>query len=168
MVPANACWYVFYTRPNTEKVIYTELMKRQYEAFLPVVKSLHRWRNRQRKIVAKVLFPGYIFVKTVEAEIYNIVQITHIVRCVKTGDRPAVVPEDDIRCIERMLTMEQDVYTNPDLTEGEHVRVARGPLAGYEGMLVKRKGKARFCIQLNDIRQCACIEISTSMLEKVR
>lgn len=162
----NNNWYVFYTRPNTEKVVYNELLKRRYDAFLPMVKTLHRWKNRQKKIVSKVLFPGYIFVRTTESEIFNIEQVPRIVYCVKSGDRPSIVPGRDINCIEQMLALGLEVFTEHNFTEGEHVRVVRGPLAGYEGLLIKQRGKARFCIQLNDIEQCACIDISASMLEK--
>ncbi len=162
----NNNWYVFYTRPNAEKAVCNELLIRQYDAFLPMVKTLHRWKNRQNKIVSKVLFPGYIFVRTTESEIFNIEQVPRIVYCVKSGDRPSIVPGRDINCIELMLSLGQEVFTEHDFTEGERVRVARGPLAGYEGILIKQKGKARFCIQLQDIKQCACIDIRVSMLEK--
>ncbi|MDX9774116.1 MAG: UpxY family transcription antiterminator [Bacteroidales bacterium] len=161
-------WYVFYTRAHAEKVVYNELLKRHYDAFLPEVKSPRRWKNRQKGIVFRVLFPGYIFVRTIEADIYNVVHVPKIVRCVKCSDRPAVVPDSDIRCIELMLDLGQEVFTAHDFIEGEHVRVVRGPLAGYEGILAKSRGISRFCIQLNDINQYACIDISVSMLEKVR
>jgi len=163
---ANTNWYVFYTHPRSEKVVCNELLKRHYCVFLPLVKTLRRWKNRQNKMVLRVLFPGYIFVKTTGPEIFNIEQIPNIVYCVRFGQRPAVVPERDIDCIEKMLTLGQDVFTDHDFAEGEHARVVHGPLAGYEGILVKRRGKTRFCIQFKDIKQCACIEIHTSMLEK--
>lgn len=161
-------WYVFYTRPHAEKVVHNELLKRQYDVFLPMVKTFRLWKNRQKGTVYKVLFPGYIFVKTIESEIYDVLYIRKIVRCIKCGDRPAVVPGTVISCIKIMLEMGQEVFTSQDFTEGEHVRVISGPLTGYEGILVKRKGKTRFCIELNHIRQCACIDISASMLEKIR
>ncbi len=160
-------WYVFYTRPNSEKVVYNKLLKRTYDVFLPMVKTVNHWNNRQRKIVSKVLFPGYIFVKTIRAGIPGIEQLPGVVYCVRCGDRPAIVPEKDIMCIEQMVTLGQEVYTERDFKKGEHVRVVNGPLTGFEGILVKRRGKSRFCIQLKDIEQCACIDIHSSMLEKV-
>lgn len=163
---ANTSWYVFYTRPRSEKVVFNELVKRQFCVFLPLIKTFRRWKNRQNKLVSRVLFPGYIFVKTSGSEIFNIEQIPNIVYCVRFGQRPAVVPERDIECIEQMLALDQEVYTGHDFDEGEHVRVVRGPLAGYEGLLITHRGKHRFCIQLKDIRQCACIDIHASMLEK--
>ena len=166
MESTNTNWYVFYTRPNTEKVVFNELLKRQYDVFLPMVKTLNHWNNRQKKIVSKVLFPGYIFVKTNGIGILNIEMLQRVVYCVRCGERPAVVPDRDIKCIEQMVILGQEIYTEPGFTGGEHVRVARGPLKGFEGILIKRRGKSRFCIQLNDIKQCACIDIQASMLEK--
>lgn len=85
-----------------------------YEAFLPLVKTLNHWKNRQNKLVSKVLFPGYVFVRSAESEIFNIEQIPKIVYCVRCGERPAVVPDRDIKCIEQMLTLGQEVFSEHD------------------------------------------------------
>ena len=163
----NYNWYVFYTYPNAEKVVYKELLRRQYNAFLPMVKALHKWKNRQKKVVSEVLFPGYILVKTTEPETFNIVQIPKIIKCVKSGDHPGIVPCRDIKCIKLMLELGQKIFVEHGFSGGEQVKVTRGPLSGYKGILVKRKGKNRFGIQLNDLNQCAYIEIPASMLEKL-
>ena len=160
-------WYVFYTYPKAEKVVCKELLKRQYDVFLPMVKSLREWRNRQRKWVSEVLFPGYIFVRTTESEIFNIIQIPKIVTCVKSGDRPGIVPEKDIKCISLMLGLGKEIFVEDGFSEGEQVKVVWGPLSGHQGVLVKRKGKNRFGIRLNEIHQSAYIEIHTGMLEKL-
>jgi hypothetical protein len=49
-------WYVLYTTPRAEKVVFLELQKRRYEAFLPMTRTLHVWKNRQKKLVDEVLF----------------------------------------------------------------------------------------------------------------
>jgi transcription antitermination factor NusG len=165
---ANAVynWYVFYTCPNAEKVVCNELLKRKYDVFLPLVKTLRYWKNRQKKMVSKVLFRGYILVRTTEPEIFNIVQISRIVYCVKSGGRPGIVPDKDVECIKRMLASGNEISTEHNFTNGEHVKVVWGPLTGCEGILLKRRGKNRFGILLKDINQCACIEIHTNMLAK--
>jgi|WetSurMetagenome_2_1015567.scaffolds.fasta_scaffold02164_9 transcription antitermination factor NusG len=163
---ADNNWYVFYTRPNAEKAIVNRLLMKKYAAYLPLVKILRHWRNRQNKFVSRPLFRSYVFVRTIESEIYDIIRLRGILRCVKCGDRFSIVPDKDIRCIEQMLALRQQIYAEYDFTEGEHVRVISGPLTGYEGLLIKRKGKNRFGIVFDDIKQCACIDIDVSMLEK--
>jgi len=167
MKTANYNWYVFYTRPNAEKVVYNELLNRHYDAFLPLVKTLHRWKNRQRKFVSKVLFRGYVFVRTAEHEIFNIIHIPKIIFCVKCGDRYSVLRDKDVKCLEQMLVLTHDIYKELDFADGERVMVTKGPLTGYEGMLFKRKGKNRFGVLFDDIKQCACIDIDAAMLEKI-
>jgi transcription antitermination factor NusG len=164
---ANNNWYVFYTRPNAEKVVYNELLGRKYNAFLPLVKTLHHWRNRQRKFVSRVLFRGYVFVRTSESEIFNIVHIPKIIFCVKCSDRYSIVPDRDIKCIEKMLTLGKEIFKEYDFTEGEYVRVISGPLEGFEGLLIRKKGKTRFGVLFDDIKQCACIDIDITVLKKV-
>ena len=167
MCNANNNWYVFYTRPNAEKVVYNELLSRQYDVFLPVVKTLHQWKNRQRKFVSKVLFRNYIFVRITEYEIFTIVHIPKIIFCVKCGDRYSVVPDRDIKCIEKLLNLGQEIFKEYDFSEGEHVKVIWGPLTGFEGLLIKNKGKNRFGVLFGGIKQCACIDIDVAILEKI-
>jgi len=167
MNATNYNWYVFYTRPNSEKVVYNELINRRYEAFLPLVKTLHQWKNRQKKFVSKVLFRGYVFSRTAEFEIFNILHIPKIIFCVKCGDRYSIIPDKDVKCLEQMLVLGQDIFKEPDFNKGEHVMVIKGPLTGYEGLLLKRKNKTRFGVLFDDIKQCACIDIDVTMLERI-
>jgi transcription antitermination factor NusG len=165
---ANYNWYVFYTRPKSEKVVCQELERRQFSTFLPTVKSLRRWKNRQSKVISEVLFPGYVFVRAAEWEITGIEQVSGVVYCVRCGDRPALVQERDISCIERMLSTGQEVFVDDDFTAGESVKVTGGLLDGYEGVLLSKKGRFRFCVLLKDIGQCVSIDIHVSLLRKVR
>ena len=57
---AKTKWHVFYTYPRTEKKVYADLISMGYDVFLPQVKTLREWKNRRRKWIDKVLFPGYI------------------------------------------------------------------------------------------------------------
>lgn len=160
-------WYVFYTCPRAEKIVYHDLIEKKYEAFLPVVKTLRIWKNRQRKFIEIPLFPGYIFVNTLIHEVYNIKRLPKIATCVMTGDKPSVVSCDDIDVIKKMLSLEQDVEVSTEFFEGEKVKIVYGPLAGHNGILIKQKGKTRFGIQLKEINHTVLIDICTNVLDKV-
>ena len=159
-------WYVFYTAPRAEKAVNDELHQRGYESFLPLHKTFRVWKNRQRKMIYNPLFPGYIFARSKENEIYNILQTPKICTCIKCDNKPSAVPEKIIEGIRLMLGLEQDIFVEHDFTEGEHVRIVQGPLSGYQGILVKKKGKCRFGIQLKEINQVVSIDIQASMLER--
>lgn len=135
-------WCVFYTFPRAEKVVSNELQHRHYEVFLPLTKTLHSWKNRQKKIVFSVLFPNYIFVNTTESEIYNILQVPKICACIKCGNEPCIISNTDIEGIELIIKIGREVFVEQqDLSKGQNVRIIRGLLSGYQGVLTDRKGK---------------------------
>lgn len=159
-------WYVFYTAPRAEKVIQKELILRGYEVFLPIIKTMRIWKNRQRKIVEQVLFESYIFVNTEEKYLHKICQTPKIVTFIQCGGKPSKI---NIKCIEgikQMLNLHQEISVEPIFTEGEEVQIISGPLTGYEGILVKQKSKTRFGIQLKEINQTVFINVCTRIVEK--
>ena len=159
-------WYVFYTAPRAEKVIRRELEFRGYEVFLPITKTLRIWKNRQKKMVDKVLFPSYIFVNTEESYLYKICQTPKIMTFIHCDGKPSKINFNCIEGIKRMVNLEQEISVESNFSEGENVKIICGPLAGYEGILVKQKSKNRFGIQLKEINQTVFIDICTSVVEK--
>ena len=160
-------WYIFYTYPKTEKVIYQDLIEREYDAFLPLVKTLRVWKNGQKKMVTTPLFPSYIFVRIFEQDIYSISHFPKVVKCLSCGAKPSTISLNDIEAIKKMLSLDQGVSAETGFYKGTKVRIIYGPLAGHEGILVKQKGRNRFGIQLEKINHTVLIDISTSSLEKV-
>lgn len=160
-------WFVFYTCPRSEKVVYQDMIKRGYEAFLPTTKTLRIWKNRQKKWIEEVLFPSYIFVNTKHCELYDITQLPKVVTYIHCAGKPSTIALEEIEGIKRMLCLEQEVSVETNFVEGENVRILYGPLAGHKGILVKKKGKTRFGIRLKEINHTVFIDICTKVLEKV-
>lgn len=165
--PKTKNWYVFYTAPRAEKSVLKNLMCKNYEAFLPTVKVHKQWKNRQKKIIEEVLFPGYIFVNTIEHELYRISQIPKIVACIKCSGKPSIIPLKDIETIQKMLSFDYPITLETEFVKGKRVRIIYGPLEGHEGTLISQKGKTRFGIQLKEINQIAMIDISAKYLEVI-
>jgi len=161
-------WYVFYTYPRAEKSVYLELVKREYEVFLPIKKVLKLWANRQKKWVDQVLFPSYIFVNTQHCELHNITKTPKIVSNICCGKTPSIIASKEIDGIKKMLNLDQDIFIETNFSKGEKVRVVCGPLIGHEGILLNQKGKTRFGIQLKEINHTVFIDVCASMLEKVK
>jgi transcription antitermination factor NusG len=159
-------WYVFYTAPRAERVAQRELSNKGYEVFLPVTKTLRVWNNRQKKIIDQVLFPSYLFVNTEESYLYKICQMPKITTFIHCGGKPSKINHKCIEGIKRMLNLDQEIFIEPNFSLGENVRVVSGPLAGYEGVLLKQQSKTRFGIHLKEINQTVFIDVSNSLLEK--
>ena len=54
-------WFALYVQPRKEKVVEKELLRNNYEAFLPIKKCLRQWKDR-KKMVEMPLIPSYVFV----------------------------------------------------------------------------------------------------------
>ena len=61
-VPNRHRWYAAYTCARHEKRVAQQLEVRQVENFLPLYRSVRRWKDR-RKELQLALFPGYVFVR---------------------------------------------------------------------------------------------------------
>jgi transcriptional antiterminator RfaH len=54
-------WYAAHVCSRHEKQVARQLEERRVSCFLPVYRSVRRWKDR-RKELDLVLFPGYVFV----------------------------------------------------------------------------------------------------------
>ena len=156
-------WYALYTRSRFEKKLLVELASRQIEVFLPMREVLRQWKDRRKKIWIP-LFPGYIFVNYVDTSEnrYRVLNIPGAVRFVGICGRPDPVPEEQITAIRRFLETSLSIDPYPYIRIGTQVEVTAGPLAGVRGMLIEKRGKFRFVVQVDLIRQAVSVEIDAS------
>lgn len=156
-------WYALYTRSRFEKKMLSELTDRNIEVFLPMREILSRWKDRKKKIWMP-LFPGYIFVNHINTpeNRYRILNIPGAVRFVGLDGRAEPVPEEQIESVRRFLEASIAVDPYPYLGVGSRVEVIAGPLKGIEGILVEKRGKFRFVVQVDLIRQAVSVEIDAS------
>lgn len=160
-------WFVLYTAPRAEKVVYKYLLERQYKAFLPISRSLSIWKNRQKKIIERPLFSSYVFAKTMEKELYKITHIPKVLTYLRIGSKPSTISEDEIAQIRAITTVGTTLTLEPELIVGEKVRINDGPFSGYVGILHKQNGKFRFGIQLKGLNHTVFVELTTCNLEKI-
>lgn len=160
-------WYVLYLRPRTENRVCRMLTKFGYEVFLPVLPTIRIWKNRQKRKILLPLFPSYLFVYTHAHELYLIRQLPHVVSYVASGGKPSTVSEKEIEEIRQLLGFEYSVTVEKRFFKGESVRILSGPLAGYEGTLVRQHSKTRFGIRLEAINYTVLIDTARLELEKL-
>lgn len=161
-------WYLFYLRPRAEKSVCNELNKRGYLVYCPSYRTTRVWKNRQKKVIELPLFPNYIFVHTYQYELHTIKLLPKVVALVTLDGKPAVVSEEEIEGIKRMIELEKKITVETRFSQGEHVRICSGPLTGYEGILIRKNGKSRFGIVLKAMNQTAFVEVDVSHLEKIK
>ncbi len=167
-IPHEPEWYALYTRSRFEKKLLTELTDRSIEVFLPMREVLSRWKDRKKRIWVP-LFPGYIFVHQIDtpANRYRVLNIPGAVRFVGTEGHAEPVPEEQLDAVRRFLETSIAIDPYPYLQVGKRVEVIAGPLKGIQGILVKKKGRFRFVLQVDLIRQAVSVEIDASDVRPV-
>ena len=160
-------WYIFYLRPRTESLVCMTLTNLNYEVFWPVTQSIRIWKNRQKKKIKLPLFPNYLFVYTYAHELYLIKCLPQVVGFVTCGGKPSTISENEIEGIRRMLGLGYPIIVERKFSEGERVRIASGPLRGYEGIFVRQHSQTWFGIQLKAINHTVLIDIARSELERL-
>jgi transcription antitermination factor NusG len=159
-------WYAAYTSAHHEKRVTAEMLRRSIECFLPVYSSIRRWKDRRVQLNLP-LFPSYVFARFALAERLRVLQVPGVAHLVRFGGRIAPVPESEISRIQNLLTHGLRAEPYPYLTAGKRVRVETGPLAGYEGLIVKRKNKLRFILSVNLIMRSLAVEVDPENLRLI-
>jgi transcription antitermination factor NusG len=159
-------WYALYTNPRHEKVVARQLKERCVENFLPLYRTWHRWKDR-RKQVDLALFPGYVFVKIEEQNKLQVLKTPGAVNLVSFNGKLAVLPEPEIQALRNALDNEVCAEPYPFLRVGRKVRVVRGPMAGAEGLLARKKDKYRVVISVEVLMRSVALEIDGTDLEAV-
>jgi transcription antitermination factor NusG len=161
-------WYALYTRSRFEKKMLSELTDRRIEVFLPMREILRRWKDRKKKIWVP-LFPGYIFVNHINTpeNRFRILNIPGAVRFVGLEGHADPIPEEQIQYVRRFLESSIAIDPYPYMQVGSRVEVIAGPLKGIQGILVEKRGRFRFVLQVDLIRQAVSVEIDASDVRPV-
>jgi transcription antitermination factor NusG len=156
-------WYALYTRSRFEKKMLGELTDRNIEVFLPMREVLSRWKDRRKKVWFP-LFPGYIFINQINTpeNRFRVLNIPGAVRFVGVEGKAMPVPDEQIEAVRRFLENSIAVDPYPYLKVGSRVEVIAGPLKGIRGILVEKRGKFRFVVQVDLIQQAVSVEIDAS------
>jgi transcription termination/antitermination protein NusG len=159
-------WYAAYTCARHEKRVAQLLNERRVENFLPLYRTVSRWKDR-RKELQLALFPGYVFVRMDLKDRLRVLQLPGVVSFVSFGGTPAPLGESEIEGLRNGLTNNGRVEAHPYVAEGRRVRIVAGPFSGVEGFVVRRKDKLRVVLSISLIRRSIAIEVSESDIDAI-
>jgi transcription antitermination factor NusG len=163
---SGSAWYVLYTRPNHEKSVANIVAGSGGEVFLPLYKSLRRWKDRTKE-VSLPLFPSYVFLRGRSDRRPPTPPTSGVHGFVEFGDKPAAVSQKEIEAIRRVINEGVEVEPHPFLHCGDRVRVKSGPLAGIEGILTRKKDLFRLVLSITLLGRSVSVEVISCALERV-
>lgn len=164
---AGLPWHVLWTRSNYEQRVYDQLAAKGFRLFLPRVRAWSR-RGGLRHVEHLPMFPGYVFLHhNVDKGAYlEVRRTTGLVRLLgERWDRLAVVPQEEIAAIQRMLSARMPILPHPYLRDGQRVRIKAGPLADVEGILIRSKpNKGLLVVSITMLRRSVAVEVDCTVV----
>ncbi len=163
---SEARWVAVYTVARHEKAIARQFEERNIETFLPLYRSVHRWKDRKKE-VELALFPSYVFVRISKNRKLQILQVPGVVSIVSFNGELAALPEQEINALRNGLDNQLYAEPCPYLRLGKRVRVFRGPMAGAEGILSRKKDRYRVVISVDVLMRSVAVEVDVTDLELI-
>lgn len=159
-------WIVVRSKPRSEKVAHNELVKKNIESYLPLLKERRKWSDR-KKWVEFPLFSSYLFARIDIKDSIFVLQTQGVNTIVKFGKQIAIVQNSVIEAIR--LAMEGGYQLEPVeyFVEGNQVEVIAGPMKGVKGIVVKLKGQNRLIIKIDAIQQALSIQIESKFIRNL-
>lgn len=164
--PEQGVWYALYIRHQHEKVVADTLSSFGLESFLPLYDVVHRWKDRKKRLSVP-LFPCYVFLLGGLDRRARILSVPGVRRIVGVAGRPDTIPSAEIEAIRRAVNSSLRVEPHPFLRRGDRVRVRTGPLAGVEGILLRKKTMCRLILSATLLEKSVAVELDADCVERV-
>jgi transcription antitermination factor NusG len=161
-------WFAIYTAPRHEKRVAAHLESRAVDCFLPLYHTVRRWKNGSRVPLTLPLFPSYVFVRISQSERIRVLQVPGIVSIVGSASKPTAIPPYEIELLREQIDHLGNIEPHPYLAIGDRVRITAGPLAGLQGILLRKKNELRIVITVQAIMKSFSIETDVDEVEPVR
>jgi transcription antitermination factor NusG len=162
-----AHWHAVYTTPRHEKRVHESLVQRQLDCFLPLYRTVHRWKNGCKATVELPLFPGYLFTKVSKNERVRVLEVPGVLSFVGNKTGASEISDLEIETLRSGLHL-QKFEPHRHLAIGEKVRITAGPLSGLVGVLLRNANSFRVVLTLELIQQSVAVELDAADVEPLR
>ena len=160
-------WWVAHTKSRSEKALAWDLNRRGVDYFLPMAGRTFVSGGRWRTVLTPV-FPSYVFVcdrpGAAHGEARAAVFATNrVANVIAVPQQPTLVAE--LANLHRAIASKLTLDPYPFAAVGRRCRVARGPLRGTEGIVVRRDDVIRLVLGITMLGQGVSLEVTADVLE---
>jgi transcriptional antiterminator RfaH len=168
--PNIARWYVIHTKPKQEDRAGRNLKAWGIETFYPRIrKRAYNPFSGLQSLVARPLFPRYLFAKFSARELIHSVSFTRGVEgVVDFGNGPSVVEEEIISLLKSQMGEDGFIKIGEVFKSGDRVRILGGPLRSFDGIFERDlRDSDRVSILLTTISYQARIVVDRELVQRV-
>jgi len=156
-------WFCLRTQPKHEHLAAAAL-RRQLEVTCFSPRLRYRKATRRGAVwFVEAMFPGYVFAEFVYSKQRRQVEHSPGIACiVRFGDYVATLGPDTIAALQEKAGEDEIVTIDPAIEVGQSVRIAEGPLEGWEALVTRvLPARERIRVLLEFLGRPVETEIST-------
>ncbi|WP_281322345.1 UpxY family transcription antiterminator [Flavobacterium aestivum] len=149
-------WYVLYVKCHHEKKVFEVLNDLSIKAFLPTIQVLSK-RTDRRKMLQKLLFPSYVFVKINSSQdFYKTLSVNGACMYIRFGMEYAKVSDKEIKNIE-LLLQSNELTEVETITEnfkvGDFKTISYGALNGLECQVLNVSNTNKIIVRIDSLQK---------------
>jgi len=168
LVPGESKWYAIHTRSRHEKWIARQLEENRIFTFLPLLKQIHRWSDRQSKVEIP-MFSCYAFVRIAQTtdERLKVLRTPGVLSFVGNERQGTPIPDEEIENLQIAVREKIPCAVHPFIRMGQRVRVRGGSLEGIEGILLCQGGDKSLVVSVELLHRSVAIRVAGYDIESI-
>lgn len=158
-------WFVLYVNSRAEKKVALRLKAKGVAVFCPLKMEERQWSDRKKKVEVPY-FRSYVFVKSTEKQMPNILETPGVVCRLFWLGRAAVIRDQEMQEVQGFFSAYQNkeiVYES--FKEGEEVQIHKGALRDRKGVVLKNE-KSKLILSLPALGCAFKVNLSKDQVEK--
>lgn len=166
--PEVAQWYAIHTKYKCEKYVVNALQKKNIYAYTPVLQVTKEYT---RKIVNREipLINCYAFVRVTSDQFVKVLETEYVFSFLKIGNEITTVKQEEIDLLKRITGDYNEVKAEEiEYIEGTEVEIISGNLTGVKGILLEKKSKHNFLVELRSLSYQLKINVDPNHLRVIR
>ncbi len=155
-------WRIAKVKSRREKSLARFLAGQGIGYYLPMLSRPQSSQKRKRLSLLPV-FTGYLFFLASDQERHIAFRSNHIARVIEARDQSRLIRE--LGQIRRVLSLDAPVFPYHFISQGQKVRVIKGPLKGLVGIVVKKESRYRLVLSVSELMQSVVVKIDSEQVE---
>ncbi len=160
---AGETWWAMYTMARREKELMRRLRSLNVPFYAPLVSKRTRSPGGRVRESFMPLFASYVFVCGTQHDRQQALTTNCVSRCLEVPDAVGLVR--DLRQIRHLIELDAPLTVEARIEPGRRVRVRSGPMAGLEGVVVKRRGRDWLVVAVEFLGQGASVMLEDFQVE---
>jgi transcription termination/antitermination protein NusG len=154
-------WWVAHVKSRQEKALARHLQPLGIPYYLP--QREQKIRRAGRSFVSYLpLFPGYLFFRGTDDDRNAVHRSNLLAQVIGVVDQPLLTTE-----LGRLRTLQESglpLVSHPYIEPGSAVSITDGPFRGYEGVVIRAKGRLRIVVSISMLRKSFIVELDREAL----